>query len=256
MNQDSLKKSMFPAGGIAGVVALLAALLLPIEARAAGGAYAVDDAEVDKPGSCKVESWASFAANSARDFAGVVAPACVVSLGRPVELGAQFQRSRSDGEWGTALALHAKVNILPVETGKIGLGLSVAAPFDLITRQSTGFSVNVPLTYQFSEQFKVNVNAGWLYERADQLNWLTWGAGFEWQFVNKWTLIGEAFGQLGRLPPVPLGDPPPPESIRQPRLQAGVRFTPVEMLDLDLIFGRNITGENANWLTFGVNFRF
>jgi hypothetical protein len=231
-------------------------LAYPIQAQAAGGAFAVDDAEVGKPGECKVESWASFATNSASDFIGVLSPACVVNLGRPVELGAQFQRSRTDGEWGTSLGLKAKTSILPVETGKLGLGIAVNAPFDLITKQSTGFAVNVPATYQFSEKFKVNVNAGWLYERVDRLNWLTWGAGFEWQFADKFTFIGEAFGQLGKLPAVDEGDPPPPNSIREPRLQLGLRFTPVESLDVDLIYGRNITGENANWVTLGLNVRF
>ena len=55
------------------------------EARAAGGAFVVDDAAVDEPGACKIESSASFASN--RDFVGLVTPACVVSLFRPVELG-------------------------------------------------------------------------------------------------------------------------------------------------------------------------
>ena len=39
------------------------------EARAAGGAFVVDDAAVDEPGACKVESSASFAGN--RDFLGL-----------------------------------------------------------------------------------------------------------------------------------------------------------------------------------------
>jgi hypothetical protein len=235
---------------------VLCILALPAPAQAAGGAFAVDDAEVGKPGECKVESWVSWASNEARDFIGVIAPACVANLGRPVELGAQYQRSRSDGEWGTSLALKAKTNILPVETGNIGVGVAIAAPFDLIAGQSSGFAVNVPVTYQFSEKFKVNVNAGYLHERAGQLDWFTWGAGFEWQFADKLTLIGETFGQLGRLPAVEEGDPPPPNSILEPRLQAGLRFTPVEAVDLDLIYGRNISGENANWITVGMNVRF
>ncbi len=243
-----------PVAAPATVAAALLVLALSGPVRAAGGAFAVDDAEVGKPGECKVESWVSFAGNG--DFIGVTSPACVANLGRPVELGAQYQRSRSGGEWGTSLALKAKTNILPVETGKLGLGLAIAAPFDLITQQSSGFAVNAPATFEVSEQFKINVNAGWLYERVDQLHWFTWGAGFEWQFAEKLTLIAEAFGQLGRLPAVEEGDPPPPNSLREPRLQAGLRFTPVEAVDLDLIYGRNITGENADWLTLGVNVRF
>ncbi len=36
----------------------------------------------------------------------------------------------------------------------------------------------------------------------------------------------------------------------KPRWQAGLRFRPVDAFSVDVIYGRNITGENANWLTF------
>jgi hypothetical protein len=35
-----------------------------------------------------------------------------------------------------------------------------------------------------------------------------------------------------------------------------LRVTPVDNVDVDLIYGRNISGENANWFTLGVNARF
>jgi hypothetical protein len=181
----------------------------------------------------------------------------VVNLGRPVELGAQYQRARSGDDWSTGLALKAKANILPVETGKLGVGFSVNLPYDALARQVSGFAATVPLTFQFSEEFKLNANLGWLYERTNNHHsWLTWGAGFEWQFAPKLTLIGETFGQLGQLPSVEEDNPPPARTIREPRIQAGLRFTPVETFDIDLIYGRNITGENANWLTLGMNVRF
>jgi hypothetical protein len=248
MNRESAGKSALGA-------ALLALLLVPTQLQAAGGAFAVDDAAVDAPGACKVESWVAFASN--QDFIGVVSPACVVKLGRPVELGVAYQRSRADGEWGTTLGLKAKTNIIPVETGKLGVGFSIGVPIDLLMRQVTGFSANVPFTFQFSEEFKLNANLGWLYERTnDHINWLTWGAGFEWQFAPKLTLIGETFGQLGRLPMVEPGDPLPPNSIREPRVQLGLRITPMDAFDIDFIYGRNLTGENANWGTLGLNVRF
>ena len=40
------------------------------------------------------------------------------------------------------------------------------------------------------------------------------------------------------------------------RAQLGLRYTPIESLDIDLIYGRNISGENANWITVGLNVRF
>ena len=62
------------------------------------------------------------------------------------------------------------------------------------------------------------------------------------------TLIAEVFGLVG--------ERTDPRSIIDPRFQAGIRFTPIETVDLDLIYGRNIAGENANWITVGLNVRF
>ena len=91
---------------------LCAVALLPSQrAIAAGAAYQVDTAEISEPGSCKVESWASFAAN--RDFIASVAPACVVNLYRAVEVSAQFNRTRSDDEWGTAVTPKLKTQLKP-----------------------------------------------------------------------------------------------------------------------------------------------
>ena len=88
-------------GWVAASIAALATLSFGADrALAAGGAFVVDDAEVGAVGSCKVELWAAFADNT--DFIGVVSPACVANLGRPVELNAAPVRFRSDGEWGSS----------------------------------------------------------------------------------------------------------------------------------------------------------
>ena len=63
-------------------------------------------------------------------------------------------------------------------------------------------------------------------------------------------------GHRGALPAVDPGDPPSPHSIVEPRTQIGVRFAPNEKFDIDLIWGRNITGENAHWVTLGLNVHF
>jgi hypothetical protein len=83
------------------IAAMLAVLAPAKQTLAAGGAFAVDDAGVDAPGDCKIEAFSSFARNN--DHAFVVAPACVVSLGRPVEVGAEIERARSaaNGEPGS-----------------------------------------------------------------------------------------------------------------------------------------------------------
>lgn len=228
--------------------AIAALLCFSNQVEAAGGAFAVDDAEVGKPGDCKVESWASFGEN--RDFIGAVAPSCVANLGRPVELGVQVQRGRSDSEWGTGITLKAKTNIIPLEGNRFGLGISGSTSWDLVTGDNTGGTINVPLTFEISEQLKINLNAGWLHETEGSMSWFTWGGGFEWAFVKPFTIIGEVFGQSGNLPE------DTPGSVRNPRAQLGLRYTPRDNIDVDLIYGRNITGEDANWGTIGLNVRF
>jgi len=76
---------------------------------------------------------------------------------------------------------------------------------------------------------------------------LLYGIGFDWKFTDtlQWTI--ETFGQAGQ------ADRP---SVVQPRFQTGVRYRPNEIFSVDLIYGRNITGENANWITLGTTIRF
>ena len=66
----------------------------PGEARAAGGAYAVNPADVGEPGNCKVESWMSAASN--HDFFSAVTPACVLGFAHPVEASLQIARTRAN----------------------------------------------------------------------------------------------------------------------------------------------------------------
>jgi len=218
------------------------------EARAAGGAFAVDDAAIDDVGACKVESWISLASNT--DLAAVSTPACVVPLFLPTEIGVQAARVRTDGEWGTNLTPKAKMTLVKPEAGKFGLAISGGTTFDLLTGENTGSFVNIPVTYMVTETFKLNVNAGWTYDRTNALHYASYGAGFEWIPIKDGpvTLIAEVFGLIG--------ERTDPRSIIDPRFQAGIRITPIETVDLDLIYGRNITGENANWVTVGLNVRF
>jgi hypothetical protein len=232
----------------------LAIALAPASANAAGGAFVVDDVVVGNPGECKLESWASAAAN--QDVTAVTSPACVVKLGIPLELGGQLQRSRDDGIWGTSGMLRAKANLVPVENHPFGLGISGGSSWDLVSGANTGGFINVPVTFQVRDNFRVNVNGGWLYDTAAKIHYLTWGTGFEWNFVKSFTLIGEVYGQAGSLPAADPGDAPPPNAIREPRTQIGLRFTPQDNIDIDLIWGHNITGENAHWGTLGLNLRF
>jgi hypothetical protein len=105
----------------------------------------------------------------------------------------------------------------------------------------------VPATFRLSETMRINAIAGWLWDRTVDRHYLTYGVGFDWKFTDvlQWTI--EAFGQAGA------SDTP---SVVRPRLQTGVRYRPNEIFSVDVIYGHNITGENANWITIGTTIRF
>jgi hypothetical protein len=238
------------AGRVRGVVAVLsvvvAAAVDPGNAQAAGAAYQVDTAEVSSVGSCKVESWVSLAGN--HDFFAAVSPACVVDLSRPVELSAQFSRARFDGEWVTAVTPKVKTNIVPGGIGSWSVALAAVAAYDFTAREVASFAVTVPATLRLSNVVRINVNAGWLFDRTADRHYLTYGAGFDWRTPNNvWTLTGEVFGLVGAAEE---------RGVVEPRFQLGIRYRPVDRFNIDLIYGRNLIGENANWITLTTIVRF
>jgi hypothetical protein len=232
---------------LAGMVAVFALLALTGDAWAANGAYAVDAADISDLGSCKIESWLSVATNT--DYAAVANPSCVVDLGKPVELTLQANRFRSDGDTGTILAPKAKFNIEPTGVGKWGYSFLTAAAFDASTGQNQNFLAEIPATYRFSEVTRINLNAGLFWDRMTNRQYFTYGAGFDWKLTNVWEFTIEVFGLAGRAPV------DAPSTVR-PRLQTGIQYRPNEIFSVDLIYGHNITGENASWITVGTTVRF
>lgn len=233
-------------GHAAFVTTALAAALIPNGARAAGTAYAVDPAETTEPGACKVESWASYSAS--KDFFGAVNPACGFQLGAQMEWSLQASRSRSDGEWGTGLAPKLKIKLVPTAIGSLGWAVSATTFYDALNQETTGFTIVVPATLRMSEVTRLNINVGFLSDTANDRKYLTYGLGFDLRTPdNVWTLTTEVFGQVG---------PADEGSNTRPRAQVGVRYRPVDPFSLDVIYGRNITGENSNWITVGTTIRF
>jgi hypothetical protein len=214
-------------------------------ARAANGAYAVDAADISEPGSCKLESWISTATNT--DFSLVADPSCVVDIGRPVEFSVLNNRFRADGQWNMTFQPKAKTNLVPTGIGKLGLSIFAGGSFDALTGDNlTAFAV-VPATYRLSETMRINLNGGWLWDRTVDRHYLLYGIGWDWKFTDVLQLTVEAFGQAGAADVA---------SVTRPRFQTGVRYRPNEIFSVDVIYGHNITGENASWITMGTTIRF
>jgi len=227
-------------------IVALAAMLTSSDAWSAGAAYAVDTAVVSEPGSCKVESWVSSSNN--HDFIAAVAPACVVNIVRPLELSVQYNRSRADEEWGTGLTTKLKTNLVTGGIRQWSIGAAAGTSYDLITKENTGVFAYLPATFQFSDVVRINLNGGWQWDRIVDRHYLYYGAGFDVRTRdNVWTLTGEVFGLAGT---------PDGSSVTQPRFQVGLRLRPVDQFNIDVIYGRNLTGENANWITIATVMRF
>jgi len=224
----------------------IAAAAMPTCTWAAGSAYQVDTSEVSEPGSCKVESWLSAAGNG--DINAATNPSCAFDFGRPTELSVQILRQRSDDAWSTSFTPKAKVNLVPSGIGSFGVAVTGTATLDGASGENTGLTFAVPATMRLSENARINLDAGWLWDRLADRHYFTYGVGVDLRTPdNVWTLTAEVFGQAGTADT---------SSVIRPRMQAGIRYRPVEAFSVDLIYGHNITGEGANWLTLATVIRF
>jgi hypothetical protein len=107
----------------------------------------------------------------------------------------------------------------------------------------------VPATLRLSNVLRINLNAGWEWDRVAGQHYATYGAGVDWRTPdNVWTLTAEVFGQLGARQDA--------VGVTEPRFQVGLRWRPIDDFNVDLIYGRNIYGENANWITLATVVRF
>jgi hypothetical protein len=237
--------SVCPCAGALALAVLSLTLLPPAGARAAklGGPYFVDDAEIGPVGSCETEQWASSARNG--DHIYVFSPACVVRLGAPVEIGTNLVNFRSDGFVDPTVSLTGKTVPIPLPGGgRAGFGLALSGAFvwDMNSNSLNGLILNIPLSYDFNDALRLNVNVGAQYNADPSLLIATAGLGVSWNFVDQWSVISEVFAFMA-------------PGLTNPRFQTGLRYNPIKAVDCDFIYGRNITGEGVNWFTVALTVR-
>jgi len=161
------------------------------KARGAGAAYVVDTADVSEPGACKVESWISIASN--HDFFAATTPTCVVNVFRPIELSTELIRTRADEEWTSGIAPKIKTNLVPTAIGSWGIAISGTAAYDVTNQQTVAMFATVPATLRLSNVLRINLNAGWQWDRIAGRHYATYGAGVDWRTPdNVWTLTAKS----------------------------------------------------------------
>ena len=95
------------------------------------------------------------------------------------------------------IAPKAKWNIAPTGIGRLGVAFYAGGAFDAMTGENLTAFAAVPATYRLSETTRINLNAGWLWDRTVERHYLAYGLGFDWKLTEtlQWTI--EAFGQAG-----------------------------------------------------------
>lgn len=216
-----------------------AALLLASVPAQATRPMVVDDASIEAPGNCQLESWTQRSAGQVEYWA---VPACNFGgAWRSWELGAGLGRVKPDGPGGAYRSgvLQAKTVFRPLQTNGWGIGLSIANQF----RQGAGvggdLSVLVPVSLsRLDDRLLLHANLGWLRAHADHKSDVFWAGGTEWAARPRLTLTLEAYG-TGR---------------GHALAQAGVRVTLVpDRIALDAGIGRRIGG-GERYATVGLTF--
>jgi hypothetical protein len=221
--------------------ALVAVLLLfaGAPAWAAAGPYVVDDSAIVEPGECKFEAWVSRSDTS--DHLGVASPACTFAALPLFEIGLTALRGRAGGVYETLVGPKLKTELVPPERFGVGIGAMVSATYSLSQDRADGVVAFIPLTVEPIESLRISLNLGWGWDCPSHRHAATSGLGAEWQVHPRLAIIGETYGQ---------------DSGRWAK-QVGLRPTLVEnVLDLDVVYGRNIDGTRSNWATVGAIVKF
>lgn len=214
--------------------------LAATQTHAAGGHHSVDDAAILDPGQCQVETWTDRHANSAQGLVHI-GPACRVG---PVELGLNLERERG-GEgrtvraspqlkWAFAIDDNLSAGVLA------SAGWQSDAPREGRTtslRFATS-SVVIPVTWQIDDSWRAHLNLGRDFHRA-QPSTSHSGLALEWTALPTVSFIAERFRESN-----------------SSAWRAGVRWTPVQTLSIDLSRAQGLRADAPAWWTLGFTWAF
>ena len=216
-------------------LAALALLLSPAMARAAGGAHVVDDAGVETPGICHVESFVAWS-KPGTGFASL-APGCTPGFAPWLEIGGTINYAWTDGARSTLGAINLKA---ATDTGFWGLsaGFNATLGYDFTGKQIETTAATALVSKAIGDDVALHFNLGWQQFRSERSNDAFAGVQIEAAMSPDWTVMAEIFGR---------------KSVRT-GIQAGVRRTG-RRVDVDLLYGRYVDGFSADALTLGLTVR-
>ena len=172
----------------------------------AGRPLSTEDASILEPGRCQVEAWIDRGDDRTT---GWFVPAC--NLGLNTEFQAGFARTREQGESRFSDAyLQAKTILRKMteqEPWGVGLVLGVIKqPLNEVHRGWDNPFVLVPFTQAIcNTPLTFHANVGWARNRETRRDVTLWGAALEATVSERFTLLGEAYGENSTRPFVRFG---------------------------------------------------
>lgn len=191
-------------------------LLLALPAFA-GRPFTTEDASVLEDKACQVEAWVNHGREATT---GWLVPAC--NFGRGIQWQVGAARTRAEGRSMFSEAYVQAKTVFPgAEDSPWKAGLVLGAIRRPLQPEHSGWDnplVIVPISY-FGDGVAIHVNAGSLRDRAESRNLTLWGIAAEANASERWTLLGEVFG----------------ENAARPFVRVGARFAAIkDHLDVDV----------------------
>jgi hypothetical protein len=218
----------------------LAMSAAPLPSLAAGGAHGVDDAAVETPGDCHLESW--FSDLRQGETLLNLSPACTTKQLPMLEIGGAVQHIGAPGErhWLAGPALKWTLRDGGGAPGEpAGIALAGSALVDLRSGRLDSAALLIPVTLAPARRVTVNLNVGAGHVRGDGGH-LLYGAQLDYRATEQLAVMAEIFGR-------------PDEAAGW---QGGVRWTGDRgRMDVDLLVGRPPGPGRAAALTIGYTIR-
>ncbi len=223
--------------GLVGAAVALGIAAMASPAPAAGGAHVVDDAAVEPPGTCHLESWLAVA--SGHSGQANLGPGCTPAALPNLELDGYVLHSWTRDSRDTEIGFGPKL-VLRSETRGLGIGIEANLGYGVERHRLTSASVIVPLTVPVSPWLRTNFNIGWQWSGITHRDDIFLGGQAEIALRKQLQLMAEIF-TLDR---------------GEPGQQLGLRWTPGKgFVDFDLIGGRYVDGIARNAITMGLTLR-
>jgi hypothetical protein len=206
------------------------------QTHAAGGHHSVDDAAILDPGQCQLETWSDRHAHASQGLLHI-GPACRVG---PVELGLNLEREH--GGEGRTVRAGPQIKWAFAVNDSLSAGVLATAGWQgdahATALRLSGSSIVVPVTWQIADSWRAHINLGRDFHRA-QPSTSHSGASLEWSALPSISFVAERFREGG-------GN----------AWRAGMRWTPVETLSVDLSRARGLRADASAWWTLGFTWAF